>query len=256
MKIAARFLGVALIILALGYALQQPWATATWMWPDGRLSYVFVGSILAAMATAILVLARREEWAAAAAGTMNCAATFGALAATLCLLRSDPALPDLNAHTWSFAAVALWSIAVAVWWSQEPVKDPRPLPALVRYSFLAFVLLLFAVALGLFLRRPAIFPWPLKPATSLAFGSVFLGAGVYFLYGFLRPQWGIAQSQLAGFLACDLVLLGPYLNHFSTVKPAHQPSLMISLAVIVYSGLLATCFLFVNRETRLFAAQG
>ena len=54
-----------------------------------------------------------------------------------------------------------------------------------------------------------IFPWALGAETSVIFGFIYLGAAAYFLYGVLDPRWPNAQGQLVGFLAYDLVLIGP-----------------------------------------------
>jgi hypothetical protein len=56
---------------------------------------------------------------------------------------------------------------------------------------------------------------------------------------------------LLGFLAYDLVLIGPFLQHFSTVRPEMRLSLVLYTAVVVYSGLLAIYFLFLHPPTRL-----
>src|SRR5258708_23634265 len=63
--------GIALLILTEGYYFVMPWATATWPWPDSRLSYIFVASILAAIATNILWLSVVGEWGTAVSGAVN-----------------------------------------------------------------------------------------------------------------------------------------------------------------------------------------
>jgi hypothetical protein len=50
-----------------------------------------------------------------------------------------------------------------------------------------------------------------------------------------------------GFLAYDLVLIIPFLQHFANVRPEMLLSLTIYTAVVSYSGLL----LFVHPPTRL-----
>jgi hypothetical protein len=76
-RVAWIVIGVVLLALGLGYAFQMSWATATWPWPDGRLSYIFVGSILAAMAVAFLWVGATDEQGALAAG-----ATIGLVTCT------------------------------------------------------------------------------------------------------------------------------------------------------------------------------
>ena len=99
--------------------------------------------------------------------------------------------------------------------------------------------------------RPNIFPWPLSPENSVFYGSIFLGAMCYFLYGVIYPCWGNAKGQLLGFLAYDLVLIVPFLQHFAAVRPEKLLSLTIYTAVVSYSGLLAIFFLLVHAPTRL-----
>jgi hypothetical protein len=54
---------------------------------------------------------------------------------------------------------------------------------------------------------------------------------------------------LLGFLVYDLVLLPPFLLHFAKVAPAHMPSLIVYVAVLIYSLGLSAWFL-VSRMTR------
>ena len=83
------------------------------------------------------------------------------------------------------------------------------------------------------------------------FGLIFLGAATYFVYGALDPHWGNAVGQLAGFLAYDLVLLAPFLEHFGTAQGGSLISLIIYVAFLVYSGTLASYYLFASNATRL-----
>jgi hypothetical protein len=104
---------------------------------------------------------------------------------------------------------------------------------------------------GLLLRADHIFPWPLKPESSVIFGLLFAGSAAYYAYGLARPMWSNAYGQLAAFLVYDLVLIVPFTRHFGDVQPAHRLSLVIYVAVLVYSGLLATYYLFINSQTRI-----
>ena len=129
--------------------------------------------------------------------------------------------------------------------------DDSPMPAPVRYSFALFAVVLFLVGTALVLKRPNIFPWVLSTELSVLYGWIFLGAMCYFIYGFFVPKWANAKGQLLGFLAYDLVLIVPYLSHFSKVSDELRLSLIIYVAVIIYSGLLAIYYLFINPSTRL-----
>ena len=76
-------IGSVTLVLALGFATRQPWATNLWPWPDSRLSFIFIGSIAAAVATPILWIAATGELGAAAPGALNLIVSFGGAAAIL-----------------------------------------------------------------------------------------------------------------------------------------------------------------------------
>ena len=83
------------------------------------------------------------------------------------------------------------------------------------------------------------------------FGLTFLGAATYFIYGTLDPHWSNAVGQLAGFLAYDVVLLAPFTERFSTARGGSLVSLIIYVAFLVYSGTLASYYLFASNATRI-----
>ena len=157
---------------------------------------------------------------------------------------------DLLIYGVLLALGAVFGAWLFAWARRQPLDTSLPMPPLVRGSFVAFVLALLLVSVRLFLRIPTL-PWPLTPELSVIAGSMFLGAAAYFVYGLLRPSWANAGGQLAGFLAYDLVLIGPLLSRLPTIDPEFRTALIIYLVVVVYSGLLAIYYLFVNKETRL-----
>ena len=247
--------GVLLLGLAIGYSFQMPWATGTWMWPDGRLSYLFVGSMIAAIAAGMLGVAYKQEWAGGFAGSLNWTVSFAVMGFMLFSMSDNPETPGAASYAIGFLAAAIWSLGYGLTLRHYSPRDTRRIPPLVRYSFLAFLIVLAFVATALLMTAPHVFPWPLKPQSSVMFGSLFLGSAVYFVYGFLRPCWGVAQSQLLAFLAYDLVLIVPYLQHFSTVKPEHYMSLIVYTIVIVYSMAMSVFYLFIKKESSLFRAS-
>ena len=85
----------------------------------------------------------------------------------------------------------------------------------------------------------------------MIFGFIYLGAAAYFIYGVLDPRWPNAQGQLVGFLAYDLVLIGPFVDRFDEVHGGELTSLIVYTAFVAYSGLLAIYYLFVAPETRI-----
>lgn len=241
--------GLLLLALTVGFALQAPWAIALWPWPDGRLSYLFVASILAAVALPIIWIGGSGELAAQRAGALDFLLSFAGIAATLGSLYMV-GRTELYIFTLAALAAAVANLLVYLTSRRTAFRDRRPTPALVYFSFTLFALLLTLVGGGLLLQLPVIFPWPLKPETSVLFGWIYLGAAVYFLHGVYNPYWANAKGQLLGFLAYDAVLLWPFYQHFSTVPIAHWLSLAVYFGVLVYSALLALYFLFLHPSTR------
>lgn len=243
--------GVGLLVLAAGYFWQWPWAVATWPWPDGPLSYTFVAAIQAAIAAALLWIGITREWAAIAGGALNLVVMMAGLAVFFFGL-------GLLLYALICALFALVNAGI-FWWSHRlPLRDSRPTPPLVRWSFVVFTAVLLFVGSALILRSPTIFPWPLHPDSSVIFGLIFVGDAFFFLYAVLRPQWHYAAAPLWSFLAYDLVLLPRFIPHFGAVSPEHALSLYLYTAVLLYSAALAIYYLFIHRQTRplLVAAGG
>lgn len=244
-------LGIVMLLLALGFIFRAPIATALWPWPDGRLSYLFVGSIFAAASAAALLIGWTGEPGALPAGALNVfviglcfSFVFFQLAA-----RED----HLNLIPYGLVSILIAvSSGIAFLWSRRlPIHDPRLTPLLVRISFGIFVVVLILSGIALILRFP-IFPWTLTPDSSVLFGCIFIGDAFYFLHGLLVPRWHNARGQLLSFLAYDLVLIGPFLGLFTTVDRAFRLNLIVYLLVLLYSGALATYYLFVKEQTRLW----
>jgi hypothetical protein len=110
---------------------------------------------------------------------------------------------------------------------------------------LVLAAILFAAGTALVFKAD-IFQWNLRSETSLIFGFIYLGAAVFFIYGFLQPYWSNAAPQLIGFLAYDIVLIGPFVDRFDEVSGRQLLSLSIYTAVPVLSGALAFYFLFLS----------
>ena len=83
------------------------------------------------------------------------------------------------------------------------------------------------------------------------FGFIYLGAAAYFVSGVFDPRWGNAQGQLVGFLAYDLVLIGPFVDRFDEVHGGELTSLIVYTAFLAYSGVLAVYYLFLAPSTRV-----
>jgi hypothetical protein len=241
------------LVLAVAFALQIPLVTQFWPWPTGYFSNLFIGSIIAAVAAPILWIGWTGEWAAIPGGAIN----IGLMSAGAAVLAFQTYAAD-NSRTgilafgiMSVVALIVSLALLAVTW-RRPFKDERPIPRAVLWAFGAFIALLLIAGTLLVLQRPNTFPWPIPGEVSVLYGLIFLGASTYFMYALARRKWGNAEGQLLGFLAYDLVLIGPFVLHFATVRPEMLVSLIVYVTGITLSGLLAIYFLFVNPETRLW----
>ena len=244
--------GLFLLLLCAGFLLDSPTALSLWPWPDGRLSYVFVASILAAIGAPVLWMGLSGELAAMRGGALDFTVTYSGIAITLLLFGASLAeLISVKLFLTIAVVSVLFNMFLYLNVANLPFKDNRPAPWLLRVSFLLFSLILIIVGIALIMGYQTIFPWPLKPQSSVVFGWVFMGAAAYFLYGYFLPIRGNVCGQLIGFLAYDLVLFMPFLKHFDTVKPEHQLSLTIYSGVLAYSALLSLYFLLIHPTTRL-----
>ncbi len=247
--------GIIFLILTAGFFLRTGWATALWPWPDGRLSYIFLSSITAAIAAPMIWIGLTGEFGAARGGAVNLGITAAGTAVYLFLLYQREGELQLLITALAAAFFLAANVAIFLWSSRQPIRDRRPMPGLVRASFGLFAVILVLVAALLLFQAPVVFPWPLRPESSVIFGLIFLGAASYFAIALPSSSWHTARGQLIGFLAYDLILIGPYLAHFSAVDPAHRLSLILYVAVLVYSGAIAVYYLFLNAETRPWQVQ-
>ena len=245
---------LAALVIALGFYVQVPWATGLWPWPTTPLSYIFIGSILTAIAIPLLWIGVSGETAAIQAGALDLAVMFGGMFIYLLTLLGDAQEPRLWPYVLVFGLACVGSIASVVVSRQVAWQDPRPLPSPVRASFAAFAVILVAAGTALVFHSQ-IFPWHLGPENSVMFGLMYLGAAAYFIHAVLVPRWSNAVGQLAGFLAYDVVLLAPFLGQITTVHGRQLASLIIYLTVLIYSGGLATYYLFLAAPTRMGAPR-
>ena len=241
--------GLIILVLALGFIFQAPFATGMWPWPDGRLSYLFIGSILAAVSAAALWIGWSGELSALPAGALN----VFVIAAMSSFYFFQLVLQDGRVDLLPSGAVALLMVfasSVSFLWSRRlPITESRSTPLPVRISFGIFLVSLVLSGGALIFRLP-IFPWTLNPDSSVIFGCIFLGDAFYFLYGLLYPRWSNGIGQLLSFLAYDLVLIGPFFALLGTVTPEKKLGLIVYLAVLLYSGGLAVYYLFIDSRTR------
>lgn len=242
-------IGVLVLMVGLGFSFQVNFLLATWPWPDGRLSYLFIGSIFAAASAAMLWIGWTGEWGALPAGSLNLM-VMGTGFACYFFYLSLNGRPEMLPYTFGWVLMVIFGTLAFRSSQKIALIDQRPTPKLVQLSFGLFITALLLAGGAMILRIP-IFPWPLNPDSSVIFGCIFLGDAFYFIYGLWKPSWPNAAGQLLSFLFYDLVLIGPFLNLFTTIKPELMLSLTVYTAVLVYSGAIAIYYLFIHQPTRL-----
>ena len=240
--------GLFILALAFGFIFRIPLALSIWPWEDGRYSYLFIGSILAAVSAAAIWIGWTGELGALPAGSLNVFVIALTTSVYFFKLVSQ-GRSELFGVGIASVLMTLTSGAAFLWSRRLPLTDPRPTPALVKVSFGIFIAALFLAGGALVLCLP-VFPWDLNPDSSVVFGCIFLGDAFYFLYGLFRPRWGNAFGQLLSFLAYDLVLIVPFVLLFDTVKPERMLNLVVYTVVLVYSGGLAVYYLLIDPQTR------
>ncbi|MBP6787984.1 MAG: hypothetical protein KA170_10390 [Candidatus Promineofilum sp.] len=251
LRILLILISVAQLLFAAAFFVQ--WPPAINLWPlagTTPLTYILLAAFFAAAAASTLwPIATGRDGALAGVG-LDYLIILAPLSALFFVLAAR-GQSGLILYGVLLALGAVFGAWLFRWGRRQPLDTSLPMPPLVRGSFVVFVLALLFVSVRLFLHVPTL-PWPLTPELSVIAGSMFLGAAAYFVYGLLRPSWANAGGQLAGFLAYDLVLIGPLLNRLPTIDPAFRTALIIYLVVVIYSGLLAIYYLFIHRPTRLW----
>jgi hypothetical protein len=257
-----RALCVVLVLVQIPFGIglyrQAAWATDLWPLPDVRMTYIFLASIVAAIAAPLAWAAWRNELGVLRAIGFELMLGMPAVGLYLLWLASDR-------REWDLAVVgimllvfgAVWAV-VAAWAGRVQLVDPRPLPGIIRASFVGFCCILIPVGLALTLQRDDVFPWRLSPANSTVSGLIFLSAALLFAWIVVHPGWAYGEMALTSFLAYDLVLFAPYLdllrgrNDAATVSSYYgdpgaaatdnginELSLTIYLAVLAFSALVA-----------------
>ena len=242
--------GILMLVLAIGYFTQQTWALSTWLWADKPFSYIFVASMQAAIAAAMIWIGLSGELGILAAGALNLVVMMTGVAIYVYQSNNFTSHPTLREYAIGCALFVIFNLLLFFWSRRIPIRDLRPTPRLVRASYVLFIIVLVVVGIALILQIKNVFPWDLNADSSVVFGWMFLGDAFYFLYALLYPRWRYACAQLWSFLAYDLVLIGPFLGHFANVKPEQRMSLILYTAVLIYSGAVAVYYLLINRETR------
>ncbi|MBW4438488.1 MAG: hypothetical protein KME04_15210 [Pleurocapsa minor GSE-CHR-MK-17-07R] len=257
LRLASLVSGFLYTLLALGFAFQISWVVALFPWNLSYLSAIFIASILLAIAIPTLWIGWKGEIGSVFGGAIDLTVTFiGMGVFSIQLYFGDTSRQSILV----FGILALLSAAAlaGIAWKSWGIalKDKRPTPRFVRISFALFAVTLLLAGGALILKTNNIFPWNIGEELRVLYGWIFLGAMCYFIFALIKPQWGNAKGQLMGFLAYDLVLIVPFLQHFEDVIPEQRLSLTIYVGVMVFSGVLAAYFLFIDKRMSLFSASG
>lgn len=241
---------------AIAFFLQLPFVVNLWPFPGTTpLTFIFIASIFAAAAASTLWAAASENYGALAGIGLDYITILAPVSILSFQLGASSGNNQMTAYGIACVFGALFGLGLLLWSIRFPMDRTIPMPGLVRWSFVVFIIALLIVSTRLILKVPNSIPWTITPEISVVMGWMFLGAALYFVYGLLRPSWVNSAGQLAGFLAYDLVLIVPFLTRLSTVAPEDRLGLIIYTAVVSFSGLLAIYFLFVHKPTRLWSGM-
>ena len=257
MRLLLITIGIVQVVLAAGFILQVRFVTQIWPLPYTNVtSYLFIGSIFAAAAASTLWCVFAREYRA----LVGIALDYIAILLPLTILLSQISTRAQHQLMTPFGAVSglgvLFGVWLAIWGRRFPARHTQPAPRPVVWAFVFFVIALLIAGGQMVLRVPDILPWSISTDSQIIYGWMFLGAAVYFAYGVLRQGWYNAAGQLFGFLAYDLVLIGPFLARLGSVTPDLLPNLIVYILVLALSGLLAIYYLFVHAPTRVWRSHG
>jgi hypothetical protein len=242
---------VANAILAIAFIAQADWAADLWPFATSRLTNIFIGSILAAIAVPIALIVAEREHGALRATALFPILMFGSIAVYLLVESAGEHLREAIA----LALAAAFGAVVLRYGNSVPLRDEHPAPVAVRASYALFGVVLLLAGGLLVAGVDNVLPWQVDSETGVTAGLIFLAAASTYIYGALRPVWSFVAAPLLGFLVYDLILIVPLLDHFSEVVDAQRTSLILYVAVLAYSGLLAIWYLLVSPATRLFGRR-
>jgi hypothetical protein len=255
MRIVLIVIAVMQIVVGFGYWAHVPLFTDLWPFPAMTpLSYTFLASIFMAAAAATLWIAYYEQYAA----IVGLGLDYLVILLPVSILSFQVGAATQNNAMTTYAVVALigalFGVGLIVWGLGQPFDLSKPVPALIKWSFVIFIIVLIGAGAQIVAKVPNIIPWSITPEFAVVIGWMFIGAAAYFAYAVIRPGWNNAAGQLFGFLAYNVVLLVPLLMRIPIVAPEHQTQLFIYITVVMYSALLAIYYLFINKQTRVIGA--
>lgn len=242
--------------LAFAFIFQVPQIISLWPFPGTTpLTFIFIASIFAAAAASTAWALSTHTYGALVGIGIDYLLILIPVGVLSWQLGRSSGAANLSAYAVICFLGALFGVWLILWANRFPIPPNPPVPALVRGSFVVFIIALLIVSTQLILKVPNVIPWKITPELSVVIGWMFIGAAGYFVYATLRPSWGNAGGQLAGFLAYDLVLIVPFLQRLPASPPDFRTNLIIYIAVVTYSGLLAVYFLFIHKTTRFFGRK-
>jgi len=250
MRFSLCAIAVVQFLFAVAFFLQLPFAVSLWPFPGTTpLTFIFISSIFAAAAAPTLWAAVTENYGVLAGIGLD---YMGILLPVAVFSLQLGAAGDSSMILYGIACIfgVLFGLGLLLWSLRFPVDSSLPVPGLVRWSFVFFIVALAIVSFRLITKVPNTIPWMITPELSVVIGCMFVGAALYFIYGLLRPGWLNSAGQLIAFLFYDLVLIVPFLTRLSTVSENNRLGLYVYTAVVISSGLLAIYFLFINGPTR------
>jgi hypothetical protein len=240
------------LFFAVAFFLQ--WPVAVNLWPfqgTTPLTFIFISSIFAAAAASTLWAAATKNYGALAGIALDYLTILAPVAILSFQLGNAGGDPKMISYAIACVFGALFGLGLFLWSIRFPISPVPPLPGLVRWSFVIFIIALLIVGGRLVLQITETIPWKITPDIAVIMGWMFLGAAVYFVYSILRPSWLNAAGQLMGFLAYDVVLIVPFLTRLPGVQQENRLGLTVYTGVVIYSGLLAIYYLFLHKPTRL-----
>jgi hypothetical protein len=239
--------------LAIAFFLQLPFAVGLWPFPGTTpLTLILVSSFLAAAGASTLWATLSKTYGALAGIGLDYLAVLLPLSTISFRLGAGLGNPQLTTFGMMCVFAVVFGLALLVWGIRTPIDGTVPMPHMVRWSFVIFILALLIEGSRLLWRVPNAIPWTITPDLSFVIGWMFLGAATYFAYALARPSWLNSAGQLAGFLAYDVVLIVPFLTRLPTVASEHKAGLIVYTVVVIYSGLLAIYYLFIRETTRVW----
>ena len=244
-------IGAIQALLAIAFFFQMPFAVSLWPFEGTTpLTFIFVSSIFLAAAASTLWAAGSKNYGALVGIGLDYIMILAPVAILSFQLGASSGNSQLTTYGIACVLGALFGLGLVLWSIRIPIDRTLPMPGFVRWSFIAFIGALLLVSTRLILKVPNSIPWKITPELSVVIGWMFFGAALYFAYGLLRPSWLNSAGQLCGFLAYDVVLIVPFLTRLPTTTAENLPGMIIYTTIVVFSGLLAIYYLFINKPTR------